>query len=49
MDPKKAAEILQHIDATVLKMNHKALDVYLKLLFKMGVKNIQVDVRPIFP
>jgi len=49
MDPKKAAEILKHIDATVLKMNIRALDVYVKLLMRLGVKEAQVDVRPIFP
>lgn len=49
MDKKKQDEIKQSIDEVVLRLNHKALDVYLKLLFKMGVRNIQVDVRPIFP
>lgn len=49
MDPKKAEEIKAHVDAVVLKMNHKALDVYIKLLRRLGVKNCPIDVRPIFP
>jgi len=49
MDAKKQNEIKQSIDDAVLRLNHKALDVYLKLLFKMGVRNIRVCVEPFFP
>jgi hypothetical protein len=49
MNAKKQAEIKASIDDTVLRMNHRALDVYLKLLFRMRVKNIRVCVEPFFP
>jgi len=33
----------------VLRLNHKALDVYIKLLYRVGVRDCKVDVRPFFP